>query len=120
MNSPFGAILREAVESTPDALAGVFAAGDGEPVDAFPAHEERWLIVAAHYGVVFAQMQAALSTLHYGEAECTVIAHTRMIVLLESVGIGYFAMLGLSPAANLAPATSALSVAAGKLRWEMA
>jgi predicted regulator of Ras-like GTPase activity (Roadblock/LC7/MglB family) len=120
VSSPFGQILREAVEAVPGALAGVFAAADGEPVDAYPAEEERWPLVAAHYGVVLASVQAALHTLHYGEAEALVIRHPRLIVLLEAVREGYFAMLGVAPPIHLATALDVLARAASKLREEMA
>lgn len=120
MNSPFGAILREAVEATPGALSGVFAAGDGEPVDIYTGADDRdWPVVAAHYGVIVAHVQAALSTLHYGEAESVEVNYPRLIVLLRAVQGGYYAMLGLSPAVDLATARSALSRAAEKLREEM-
>lgn len=119
MNTPFGAILRETVEGTPGALSGVFAAGDGEPVDAFPAADE-WHVIAAHYGVVLAQVQAALRTFHYGDGEMVIVSHARLVILLEAVEAGYYAMLGLSPEVHLPTARVALERAAERLREEMA
>jgi predicted regulator of Ras-like GTPase activity (Roadblock/LC7/MglB family) len=119
-SSPFGEILREAVESVPGALAGVFAAADGEPVDVYPSEDDRGLFIAAHFGVVLANVQAALHTLHYGEAEALVFRHPRLIVLLEVVREGYYAMLGIAPWAHLATALDVLAQAAGRLREEMA
>ena len=37
--TPFGRILREAVEGTPGAVGGAFAASDGEMVDAFTTRD---------------------------------------------------------------------------------
>lgn len=120
MSSPFGAILRETVEATPGAVAGVFAANDGEPVDVFPAASERWSLIAAHYGVVLANVQAALHTLHYGEAASLIIRNDQGTMLLETVSEGYYAMLGLAPRGHLATASRALARAARRLREEMA
>lgn len=120
MISAFGDILRDAVEAVPGAVAGVFADADGEPVDAYPANDERWPLLAAHFGVVLANVQAALRTLHYGEAESLVIRHRELVVVVEAVCDGTFALLGIVPPAKLASAMPALATAADRLREEMA
>lgn len=120
MISPFGEILRDAVESVPGALAGVLADADGEPVDAYPGDDERWPLVGAHYGVVLANVQAALHTLHYGEAEVMVIRHPRLIVALQVVDDGFYALLGLAPRVHLAAALVELAKATAAIREEIA
>ncbi len=119
--SPFGAILRAAVETTPGALGGAFAAWDGEMVDSFATVEtETWAVLTAHYGVVFAQVQAALSTLHYGGAELVLIEHGELAVLIQAVADGYFALLAVGAPRPLGAAMHALRDAAAALRQEMA
>ena len=118
--SPFGEILREAVEDTPGAIGGAFTAGDGETVDSFARGGEEWAVVAAHYGVVLAQVQAALHTLHYGEARTLVLSHETLVILLHAVGDGYYALLGVEPPPALYRALPVLAEAAARLRREMA
>lgn len=121
--SAFASILRAAVRQTPGALGSAFAADDGETVDAItvaPGHtplDESFL--AAHYGVVLGQIQSALHTLHYGEAEIVTLMHRELWVLVRPVKDGYFAILALAPAASLAAAMLALDRAASALAEEM-
>jgi predicted regulator of Ras-like GTPase activity (Roadblock/LC7/MglB family) len=118
--TPFGEILRHAVEVTPGALGGAFAAGDGETVDAFWEGDlTEWAILTAHYGVVLAQVQAALHTFHFGEAELVVISAEHRDVLMHAVGDGYYALLVIEATAPLAPAMSALERATRELREEL-
>lgn len=120
MATPFSEILRAAVESTPQAIGGAFAAGDGEMVDSFSLGDPNdWAILTAHYGVVLAQVQAALNTCHYGEASLVMIEHTGMDILVYSVEEGYYALMAVDQPAPLGLAMSALARAAEALRREM-
>lgn len=121
MNTPFADILRHAVEDTPGAVGGAFAACDGETVD-FISEWERteWAILTAHYGIVLSHVQSALHTFHFGEAELLVISHDEIDVLLQSVEDGYFALMVVERPASLGTAITALERATRELRKEMA
>lgn len=120
MASPFSAILRDAVERTPGAVGGSFAASDGEMVDWFARRDPaEWAVLTAHNGVLFAHVQSALHTFHYGDAELLVISFGRLAVLVRAVADGYFALLGVTQPAAISAAITAIERAAAALREEM-
>lgn len=120
MASPFSEILRVAVESTPGAIGGAFAASDGEMVDYFSSEDPlEWALLTAHYGVLLSHVQLALNTWHYGEAGLILIEHRNMAVLVQSVQEGYYALMAVGTPAPLARAMIALGHAADELRREM-
>lgn len=120
LGSPFAVILQDAVERTPRAIGGSFAASDGEMVDFFSLTDpDEWALITAHYGVVLRHVQAALNTCHYGEANVVVIEHAELEILVHAVGEGYFALLAVTAPAPLALAMDALGEAAVALRKEM-
>lgn len=116
----FGKILQKAVEATPGAIGGAFAAGDGETVDVVTDWEVGdWKILTAHYGVVLASVQSALNTFHYGEANLVVISHRNLELLIRSVGEGYYALIAIEPPAPLGRAMATLERVTGELKREM-
>ena len=120
MISPFAQIMRTAVEATPGAVGGAFAADDGETVDSFArqdAHE--WAIFTAHYGVLLRFVQSAFNVYHYGEAEFMVVSHSEIDVLVCSVSDGYYALMAVQSPAPLGIAMHYLEAAACELRAEM-
>lgn len=120
MSTPFSEILRVAVESTPGAIGGAFAASDGEMVDYFSDHDpQEWAIFTAHYGVLMAHIQAALTTCHFGEAQLVMLEHTDLNILVHAVDEGYYALMAVGSPAPLALAITAISRAAHDLRREM-
>jgi predicted regulator of Ras-like GTPase activity (Roadblock/LC7/MglB family) len=120
MGTIFSDILRSAVEATPGALGGAFAAADGETVDSFSRLDvDDWAILTAHYGVVLAHVQAALHTFHYGEAELILVSHERADILVSAVREGYYALLAIERPSPLAAAMRQLRRAAAALRQEM-
>ena len=121
----FAAILQRAVERTPGAVGGAFAARDGELVDSFrPADqvsdEDRLAILAAHYGIVLAQLGAIFGTWHFGGPEYFIAQHTQLDVVVHTVDNGYYALLALAEPAPLAQALISMRTAVGELRKEMA
>jgi hypothetical protein len=121
MASPFATILRAAVEKTPRAIGGAFAASDGEMVDAFATSDPlEWAIFTAHYGVVLGNIRRLLATWHFGDARLVVFEHGSVDVLVHPVANGYYALLAVSQPAPLATAMHALDEAVGELRREMA
>ena len=113
--------MRGAVENTPGAVGGSFAAGDGETVDYFAECEQtEWALITAHYGIVMRHVQLALNTFHFGEAELVILSHRDLDVLIQSVLDGYFAMIVLARPGCLARGMAALSRATEMLRQEIA
>lgn len=121
MPTVFADILARAVDHTPGAIGGAFAADDGETVDAVSSLGDTELaLLTAHYGVLFALVQSALHTFHFGEAEQLFACHDRVDVLVQAVGDGYYALLALEHPASLAVAMRELEGAVRQLRAEMA
>jgi predicted regulator of Ras-like GTPase activity (Roadblock/LC7/MglB family) len=119
--SPFARILQAAVERTPGAVGGAFAASDGEMVDHVTSIDPTdWAILTAHYGVVLANVEAALNTKHFGGAQYCVIENSTMDVVVHTVLDGYFALMALARPTCLATALAAIGDAALLLRKEMA
>jgi hypothetical protein len=118
--TPFGEIMRDAVQASPNAIGGAFAASDGEMVDGFStidAHE--WAVITAHYGVVMAQLTAMFNTWHYGSPEYFICHHAKIDIVVHAVDAGYFALMALTPPANLAWALDIMKAASRALKKEM-
>ena len=119
--TPFAVILKEAVQATPNAIGGAFAASDGEMVDAYAkidAHD--WAVLTAHYGVVMAHLAAAFDTWHYGGPEYFIAQHGKLDIVVHSVEAGYYALVAVEKPANLAFALDRIRRACVALRKEMA
>jgi hypothetical protein len=118
--SPFGAILRRAVEATPGAIGGAFADSQGEMIDGFTtrdAHE--WAILTAHYGVVLTHLHAAFGTWHFGGPEYFIAQHEVLDIVVHAVAGGYYALLAVTEPAPLGHALLSLRQAARSLHKEM-
>jgi len=121
--TPFAAILRQAVEQLPGAIGGTLAAGDGETVDYHVRGGWRradWELLTAHHGVLFGHVRSWLHTRHYGDPELLVVSHRELHVLLREVADGYFALIAIDDAAEIVSATRLLEEAAVQLKQEMA
>jgi hypothetical protein len=134
--STFASILQRAVEATPGAIGGAFAAPDGELVDSFrpiaspakhrgeliaqPRDDDQLAILAAHYGIVLAQLDSAFGTWHYGGPEYFIVQSTQLDVVVHAVDNGYYALLAITEPAPLAIALVSMRTAVGELRREMA
>jgi hypothetical protein len=118
--TPFSRILRRAVDHTPGAIGGAFAAADGEMVDAYTEGDsEQWAIVTAHYGVVLRLLESAFGTWHFGGTRFFIAQHEKLDVVVHTVSGGYFALLACRPPAPLSRALAALETAAQQLAVEM-
>jgi hypothetical protein len=95
--SPFGEIMKRAVEATPDAVGGAFADSTGEMVDSFSAvyapHD--WAILTAHYGVILAHLHAAFGIWHFGGPEYFVAQHQKLGIIVHAIDGGYYALLAI-------------------------
>jgi hypothetical protein len=120
VSTPFAKILQDAVERTPRAIGGAFAAPDGEMVDFFAAGDPLELaILTAHYGVVLSNLEAAFNTWHFGGPQFFVCEHTRVDVLVHIVEDGYYALLAVEQPSPLGVALGSLTDAVVELRREM-
>ena len=119
MASTFQAILQQAVEQTPGAIGGAFAAFDGELVDAHGAPTIEWDLFAAHFGVVLQGIQAALHTLHFGDAQHVILEHRRLDVLIMAVNDGYYMVMATQAPMAIAQALGHGHRTVARLRDEM-
>ena len=120
MSTPFASILKEAVEASPNAIGGAFAASDGEMVDSFATIDpHEWAVLTAHYGIVLAQLNACFDTWHYGGPEYFIAQHGKLDVVVHAVDAGYFALLAIEKPSNLGCALARIRVACKALKKEM-
>jgi hypothetical protein len=120
VSSPFADIIRLAVDRTPRAVGGAFAAYDGEMVDWVSTLDPLdWAILTAHYGVIWSQLQAAFNTWHFGGPEYFVIEHSKLDIVVHAVLDGYYALIAIEQPAPLGAALSSISEAVRDLRREM-
>jgi hypothetical protein len=119
--TPFAAILKNAVEGTPNAIGGAFAASDGEMVDSFATIDQHdWAVMTAYYGIVLAHMVSAFDTWHHGSPEFFIAQHGTVDVVVHAVEGGYFALLAFEKPAHLGFALERIRAACRDLRKEMA
>lgn len=119
--TPFGAILKRAVQATPGAIGGAFADSQGEMIDSFTTRDAHdWAVLTAHYGVVLAHLHAAFGTWHFGGPEYFIAQHAALDIVVHSVDGGYYALMAVAEPAPLALALICLREAAGALHREMA
>ena len=123
--TPFGHILKRAVEATPGAVGGAFADSEGEMVDSFATYDaHEWAVLTAHYGVVLAQLHSAFGVWHFGGPEYFIARHARLDIVVHAVEGGYYALIALADpeesAVPIATALRSLRTACRELRKEMA
>jgi len=95
--SPFGAILKRAVQATPGAIGGAFADATGEMIDGFTTRDANdWALLTAHYGIVLSQLDAAFGTWHFGGPEYFIAQHGRLDVIVHTVPGGYYVLLAVT------------------------
>lgn len=95
--TPFGEILRRAVEATPGAIGGALADAQGEMVDAYATQDaDDWAILTATYGVVLAQLTSAFGTWHFGGPEYFIAQHAAVDVVVHVVDAHYYALLAIA------------------------
>lgn len=119
--TPFGEILKRAVESTPGAIGGSFADSQGEMVDSFAEYDpHEWAVLTAHYGVVLAQLDAWLGTRHFGGPEYFIAQYGQLDVIVHVLPDGYYALLAIAkPTSTLGFALVRLREAAIEIQKEM-
>lgn len=120
MLSPFGEILRDAVDNLPGAIGGALAAGDGETVDSWSTwDEDEWALLTAHFGILVSHIRSALHTFHFGDVQFLYLAYGELDLVIQIVDEHYFALIALEPPVHLGTATQSLQHATTCLRKEM-
>jgi predicted regulator of Ras-like GTPase activity (Roadblock/LC7/MglB family) len=123
MNTPFTSILQRTVERVPGAIGAIFADWEGEAVDlagsGLGRHRDELKLIAAHYGVILANVQALLRLFHFGEAVEIVLQHDHVDLCVHAVGDGYYVVLAVSAEGHLATALREARACAAGLREEM-
>jgi predicted regulator of Ras-like GTPase activity (Roadblock/LC7/MglB family) len=120
MPTMFTPILERAVATVPGALFAIFADYDGEAVDLTGSpKQDDILLYGAHYGVIFRHVQQLLKLFHFGEVVELVLEHSRMDLLIHSVGHGYFVVMGVDAGVHLGVALREMRVVADELRREV-
>jgi hypothetical protein len=118
--TPFGEILRRAVEATPGAIGGAFADKWGEMIDSFATwNAYEWAVLTAHYGVVLSQLHSAFGTFHFGEPEYFIVQHSTLGIVVHTVDRHYYALLAVSDPTLVSSALTALQAASTELLREM-
>jgi hypothetical protein len=119
--SPFGAILRRAVEDIPGAVGGAFADSQGEMIDGYTTVDpHEWALLTAHYGVVLGHIHAAFGTWHFGGPEYFIAQHALLDIVVHAVDGGYYALMAVAEPAPLGRALLRLRDAARALHREFA
>lgn len=126
--TPFGEIMKRAVEATPGAVGGSFADPTGEMVDGFAKsyNSNDWAILTAHYGVILAHLHAAFGIWHFGGPEYFVAQHQSLGIVVHALEGGYYALLAVDRKNQKTdddfaqPALASLRDAAHALHREMA
>ena len=109
MATTFGTIMQLAVEATPGAIGGAFAAADGEMVDSYTTiDKDDWAILTAHYGIVLVQLCSAFGTWHFGSPEYFIAQHQKLDIVVHEVAHGYFALMAISEINGAMPLGAAL------------
>ena len=118
--TPFALILRDVVQTNPNAIGAAFAASDGEMVDSFcKTDEHEWAVLTAHYGIVMAHLHACFDTWHYGGPEYFMAQHAKLDIVVHSVDAGYYALIAIAKPANLGIALKTMRSACVLLKKEM-
>ena len=118
--TPFAKILKQAVESSPNAVGGAFAASDGEMVDHYATIDpHEWAVLTAHYGIVLAHLNSCFDTWHYGGPEYFIAQHAKLDILVHAVDAGYFALMAIQKPSNIGLALTRLRTACSALKKEM-
>lgn len=122
--TPFRAILKRAVDATPNAVGSSFADSEGEMVDAYtPAYDQHdWAVLTAHYGVLLGHVESLFGTWHYGGPEYFIAHHAKLDVIVHTVEHGYFTLLATQRSGDDEIDTSLTHVRAAvlELKKEMA
>ena len=113
----FKAILREVVENTDGAIAGILMGFDGITVDSYlgEACGIDMETVGMEYSQVLTQIKQAAQLLEMGTAREVAVQAENMTTVMRLINDEYFVALALQPTGNFGKARFMLRMQAGKL-----
>jgi len=116
----FQAMLREVVEGTDGAIAGLLMGFDGITVDSYTRDEGSLSIegleaLGSEYSQILGQIKQAVVALELGEAREVAVSAENMTTVIRLLNESYFVALALAPTGNLGKGRYLLRVNAHKL-----
>jgi predicted regulator of Ras-like GTPase activity (Roadblock/LC7/MglB family) len=116
----FQATLREVVEGTDGAIAGLLMGFDGITVDSYTRDEgslgaDGLEALGSEYSQILGQIKQAVVALELGEAREVAVSAENMTTVIRLLNESYFIALALSPSGNLGKGRYLLRVNAHKL-----
>jgi len=116
----FQATLREVVEGTEGAIAGLLMGFDGITVDSYTRDEsalglEGLEALGSEYSQILSQIRQAVSALELGEAQEVAVSAENMTTVIRLLNDSYFIALTIAPSGNLGKGRYLLRVNAHKL-----
>lgn len=117
---PFKAILEELVRAVDGAEGAIVVESDGEAVQWYPESSPDLLRLRAAYVALSAQScQESLANLKLKNIKPMLLQYQGASYLAADLGSGYFLILELNPAANIAQAMNRIHRAAEIVRKEV-
>jgi predicted regulator of Ras-like GTPase activity (Roadblock/LC7/MglB family) len=116
----FQAMLREVVDGTDGAIAGLLMGFDGITVDSYTRDEgslgaEGLEALGSEYSQILGQIKQAVVALELGEAREVAVSAENMTTVIRLLNESYFIALAISPTGNLGKGRYLLRVNAHKL-----
>jgi predicted regulator of Ras-like GTPase activity (Roadblock/LC7/MglB family) len=116
----FQAMLREVVEGTDGAIAGLLMGFDGITVDSYTRDEgtlgfEGLEALGSEYSQILGQIKQAVAALELGEAREVAVSAENMTTVIRLLNESYFIALAMAPTGNLGKGRYLLRVNAHKL-----
>lgn len=113
----FQAVLREVVEGTDGAIAGLLMGFDGITVDSYTREGGQLDMEAlgGEYSQILYQIKQAVLALELGEAREVAIAAENMTTVIRLLNESYFIALAMTPQGNLGKGRYLLRLSAPKL-----
>jgi predicted regulator of Ras-like GTPase activity (Roadblock/LC7/MglB family) len=113
--------LREVVENTDGALAGLLMDFEGIPLESYvkPGASFDIEVLGAEFSVIVKSVQRTVTSLDAGGAKEVAVQADKVTTLIRVLTSDYFVAVALSPDANLGKGRYMLRVAAPKLIEEL-
>lgn len=118
----FEEVLREVVDGTEGAIAGLLMGYDGIPVEQYVRDDSVELpvdTVGQEYSVILKEIRKAAEMLEAGEAREMAVKAERMITVVRMLNDEYFVAVTLRPEGNLGKARFLLRTRTPKLLEEL-
>ena len=117
----FHEALREIVDKTDGAVAGLIMDSEGIAVDSYSRDDSNFDIttVGIEFGVVLSSIKRAADSLEAGTTSEVAIGTDKIITIIRTLGDNYFLALTLRPDGNLGKGRFLMRTAAPKLLAEL-